>query len=203
VSRLLSCIVLGGVASGCGEPDKERPCVPGVEAGDVLGARVLEVYDSSSTFEYDLAEFFGPDSGMESYLADCNAERDLVLGETLVVDVVERYDSWSGGPCSTVGLSVRDTEKVVMGPAGMIDFRPGGNVLLGVAMHCCTSVDGCSRSWGGSFLVHHGAGPFDQPVPGEVPPVLLRRGMAPTDSTCTTYVEPRNECLFVLELEKL
>ena len=177
--------------------------MPGVEAGDVLGARVVEVYDSSSTFKYDLAEFFGPDSGEEAYLADCNAERDLVLGETLVVDVVQRYDSWSQGPCSTVGLSVRDTELVEMGIASMVDVRPSGSVLLGVAMHCCTSVDGCSRSWTGSFLVHRGAGPFDPAVPGEVPPVLLRRGMAPTDSTCTTYVETLNLCLFVLELEKL
>lgn len=177
--------------------------MPGVEAGDVLGARVLEVYDSASTFEYDLPEFFGPNSSVESYLADCNAERDLVLGETLVIDVVQRLETWSRGPCSTVGLSVRDTEKVVMGPASIFDARTSGNVLLGIARHCCTSVDGCGRPWTGSFLVHRGAGPFDPAVPGEVPPVLLSRGMAPTDSTCTTYVEPLNFCLFVLELEKL
>ena len=196
-------LVVIAVAGGCKESDP-WPCVKGVEPGDTLAVTLLENYDEDTTFQYDLAAFFGTDLDVPTYFEDCQFDRDLTIPAILTVDVVKWYVEGDGASCNELALSVHDTPQVTFGPAST-SFKIGamGGPPLGSAQHPFALVDGCERWWAAYFLVRPTGEvrPFDAAVPGELPPVLMMRDIWPTDDTCA-YSEEANTCLFVVQLEK-
>ncbi len=189
------------LAVACHRIEPVGPCVPGVEVGDVFGATVLGVYDETTPYEYDLSVYFGPDSTVGERMASCDPARDLVMGETLVVEVVYRDVDPEGEACDTFDLGLRDSEKMTPGAASYGPVGPGP-YNFGIALHPLAIVDGCTRFWEGDFMVHKDADLYDPAVVGELPPVLLERTLGATDATCS-YGEPSNRCLLVLQLERL
>lgn len=199
--RLARVALFAGITLACDGVELMGPCVRGIEPGNVFGARLLERYDGSGSFEYDPSAYFGG-YPVADRLIDCNAGRDLVFGETLVIDAVRRFTPSDGQGCGTLGLSIRDTQKTAMGSARLTAINLIGGVVLGTASHPSAVVDGCLRGWTGQLLVRDGNGPYDSAVPGEVPPVLLHRLLPETHAPCE-YSEPLNECVFVVELEHM
>ena len=192
---------LAAFALACQRIEPVGPCVPGVEVGDVIGATVLGIYDETTSYEYDLSVFFGPNSTVGQRMADCDPSRDLVIGERLVVDVIYRDVDSDGQSCDTFDLGLRDSERMTPGAASYGPVGPGP-YDFGIALHPLAVVDGCTRSWEGDFLVREGADLYDPAVIGGLPPVLLERTLAATDATCP-YSEPSNRCLLAVELARL
>lgn len=160
----------------------EGPCY-GLSIGDRYRIELLEVYDETSSFEFDLGQPVPP---------TCGEDFDLHAGDVLTVRVVGHIRDDS---CDLNVVELESPPPWDLGP------RRSRFPLLGsvngqiMDASYSASIAGCPGRWG--FEVQgrrepNGAegNPFVTPEPGGFPPILLARGFIPDEVTpeCAAFL---------------
>ncbi len=192
-------------ASAC-RPIEVPPCVTGtgVDVGDTLSMTVVEPYDASSSYRYELEAFFGPGTDYLSF-TQCNPEHDITYGEELTLDLIGWLNEDDETGCRYLAGSLRDSQKVDFGQAREVQASGRGRAFVSVN-HRWANVSGCDSALWEGFVVarmDRTIGPLAPPVPGELPSSLLWRALwsAPSEPPCDA-IDWGSDCLFVVELEK-
>jgi len=167
---------------------------------------VVEPYDASSSYRYELEAFFGPGTDYLSF-TQCNPEHDITYGEELTLDLIGWLNEDDETGCRHLAGSLRDSQKVVFGRARKSPAARGVTVEFASVNHRSATIAGCaSAHWLGQIAarVDRTTSPLALPVPGELPSALLQRWVGSVrgeDPTCNA-VDWGSDCLFVVELQK-
>lgn len=201
----LAQFALLATVSAC-RPIEVPPCVTGtgVDVGDTLGLTVVEPYDASSSYRYDLEAFFGADRDYLSF-PQCNPEHDITYGEELTLDLIGWLGEDDETGCKHLAGSLRDSQKVAFGRAEEVPAAGRGKEFVSVS-HRRATIAGCeSAHWQGLVIarVDRTISPLAPLAPGELPSALLWRALSskPFDPACDS-IDWGFYCLFVVELER-
>jgi hypothetical protein len=206
-TALTALVALATALGACG-PTKNNPCVKGtgVHVGDTLGMTVVEPYDASSSYRFELEAFLGPD-GTDLEYQQCNPDPDITFGERLTLDVVGRLDEEDETGCTYLEGSLHDSQKVAFGCAGKLMSSRVGRTFINV-WHTPASISGCASAFWEGYVGARADAPVSPLAPlvrGEVPAALLWRMVGAergVDPVCDA-IDWGTPCLFVIELEKL